>query len=44
MAKVYIREIETLIVQIQETEFWEQPELAWKQILPQLLHKGTKPY
>ena len=44
MAKIYIREIETLIIQIQETEFWEQPELAWKQILPQLLQKGTKHY
>ena len=44
MVEIYIREIETLIIQIQETEFWEQPELAWKQILPQLLQKGTKHY
>lgn len=40
----YIKEMETLILRTQETEFWEQAELAWKQILPQLLQKGIKPY
>ena len=35
-----VKEMETSVLQQQETEFCQKPGRAWKQILPQGPHKG----